>query len=324
MSDGLSFDLRVRLGDFALEAAADIPRDGITVLSGPSGSGKTTLLRAIAGLERRAEGRVSFAGKDWSRLRPEARGIGYVFQETRLFPHLDVAGNLNYGAGRRGVGPAQVGAVIEALDLEKLLTRRPATLSGGEARRVELGRALAAGAQVLLLDEPMTGLERSRKDALIPYVARAVSAFGLPALYVTHSAYEIAALADRVLLLRQGRLVGRRPAPPRLSGRIVEEGGRSMFELAGDRHPLAAQGAPGTRWVIPLGAGYILSTDPPGPGTAELCLPARLVSRDRQAGVRVEVAGQTLTLPRSLPNTGDWREGMTLWLTLPEAKGYPL
>ncbi len=324
MSDGLSFDLHVPYGAFELAAAAEIPRDGITVISGPSGSGKTTLLRAIAGLEPRAEGRVAFAGTDWSALRPEARGIGYVFQETRLFPHLNVAANLNYGARRRGSSPTQVEAVIQALDLKDLLKRGPATLSGGEARRVELGRALAAGPQVLLLDEPLTGLERARKDALIPYIARAVSAFGLPALYVTHSAYEIDALADRVLLLESGRIAGRRPAPPRLTGRIVEVQGRLCVELGDERYPLAVTGAPGSCWVMPLGDSYSLSADPPGRGTADLTLPVRLHSHDPHGGLQIEAAGQRLSVDRSLPANGDWRHGMRLWLTLPNAKGYPV
>ena len=161
MPEGLHFDLSVRYPGFELNAADTIPTAGITVLSGPSGSGKTTLLRAIAGLEPAAERSV---------------------QEARLFPHLTVRQNLDYGARRRGATRAEVEAVIDALDLSALLSREPARLSGGEARRVALGRALASRPRILLMDEPLTGLDRARKADLMPWIARAVAGFGVPAL----------------------------------------------------------------------------------------------------------------------------------------------
>ena len=123
MSDVLGFDIRVEHPDFTLEAAAEVPLTGITALSGPSGSGKTTLLRALAGLEPHTSGHVRFADEDWTGLSPAARGIGYVFQDARLFPHLDVAGNLDYGARRRHTPTGLVEAVIGALDLHPLLRR---------------------------------------------------------------------------------------------------------------------------------------------------------------------------------------------------------
>ena len=285
MSEVLAFDLRVDRPGFSLLAAAEVPLTGITALSGPSGSGKTTLLRAIAGLEPQAQGAVSYAGEDWTGLRASDRGVGYVFQDARLFPHLDVMGNLDYGATRRGTPRDLIDAAIEALDLRPLLHRAPATLSGGETRRVALGRALASAPRILLMDEPLTGLDRARKADLMPYIARAVAGFGVPALYVTHSAGEIGFLADRTLEIAEGRLTGWRDAAPHLLGTVVNTAPGQIELALGDlRLWLTGQGSVAEHWSIPLGQDYLLSVDPPGISSAALCVPVEVVSATPGSG----------------------------------------
>lgn len=225
----LSFDITLRRANFALAAAASIPLQGITAISGPSGAGKTSLVRVIAGLEPAADARIHCDGTDWSHLPPEARQVGVVFQEARLFPHLSVAQNISYGAKRRGVTAARQGEIIEALDLAPLLARRPATLSGGEAKRVALARALACDPKLLLLDEPLAGLDAARADEIIPYIARVTDEFALPALLVSHAPREIAALAERVLRIEGGTCAGWGRAPIKIKARHL---GDQRFELA--------------------------------------------------------------------------------------------
>jgi len=324
VAECLSFDLSVRYADFTLEAAAEVPATGITALSGPSGSGKTTLLRALAGLEPRARGSVSFAGQDWTGHAPAARGIGYVFQDARLFPHLSVARNLAYGAQRRGIGSAQVNAVIRALDLAPLLNRTPATLSGGEARRVALGRALASGPQVLLMDEPLTGLDRARKADLMPYIARAVAGFGVPALYVTHSANEIAFLADRVLWISEGRIAGWGAASPRLTGRVVAaDSGHVELMIGTQRVRIRGHGQIDETWAVPLGQAYLLSSAAPGASNAALVLQGQVGGFDPETGLcDLEIAGQVLAVPLQGLDMRALGPGAPIWLSLPSLAGH--
>lgn len=326
MSEVLGFDLRIAYADFTLEAAAEVPLTGITALSGASGSGKTTLLRAIAGLERGVEGRVEFAGTDWTGLRAEARGIGYVFQDARLFPHLDVAGNLAYGAKRRGTPADQIRAVVEALDLGPLLHRAPETLSGGEARRVALGRALASGPRILLMDEPLAGLDRARKAQLMPYIARAVAGFGVPALYVTHSAVEIGFLADRTLSIAEGRLTGWSPPAPRLIGQVIATApGQIELAFADHRIWLNGQGEVGEIWAIPLGQDYLISADPPGISNAALCLQGAVERAEPGSGeILVQIAGQRINLPWPRNDGAVPQTQAALWLSLPRLAARPV
>ncbi len=321
MSEALAFDIRLAFPGFSLEVAEEVPLQGITALSGPSASGKTTLLRVLAGLERGAEGSVRFAGEDWTRLPPAARGVGYVFQDARLFPHLSVAENLGFGAARRGVPAAQVAAVVEALDLGPLMARRPETLSGGETRRVALGRALASGPRVLFLDEPLTGLDRARKAELIPYIARAVASFGVPALYVTHSAMEITHLADRVLGIEGGRLTGWRPAAPRLTGRVAAVGaGHVTLELAGQAVEVPGSGKVGELWAVAIAEDAVLLAGNPGETSAGLTLEGRMTGfGDGRA--RCALGGAELEIPWS---GGILAEGQPVWLALPSVAGRPL
>lgn len=199
-------DLSVRLGDAVVQiAVADDGDDrGLTVLFGPSGVGKSSVLNMVAGLLRPASGHVRVGGRV---LFDAAAGIdvpvakrrcGYVFQEPRLFPHRRVAQNLRYGMGR---GAPLIGYddSVALLGLGPLLDRWPATLSGGEAKRVAIGRALLSGARFLLMDEPLSSLDRARREEVMTTIERLRDEVRLPILYVTHDADEAERLATRVV-----------------------------------------------------------------------------------------------------------------------------
>jgi molybdate transport system ATP-binding protein len=199
-----------RLGVFDLDLAFEAPLKGVTALVGPSGSGKTTVLRCIAGLER-LEGQLSVAGEVWqgARLfRPAwQRPIGYVFQEASLFAHLPVKENLLYGLKRAGAGNITLADVTDLLGLAPLLERSTARLSGGERQRVAIGRALLSQPKLLLMDEPLSGLDRAAKAEILPYLERLVAADTLPVIYVSHDEAEVERLADRVIRLADGRVI---------------------------------------------------------------------------------------------------------------------
>ncbi|WP_119274153.1 molybdenum ABC transporter ATP-binding protein [Taklimakanibacter deserti] len=208
----LLVDIRVSYGDFTLEVAQEFALSGVTGLFGPSGSGKSTLLRVIAGLETRARGRVLMGSEVWqdesSRVPAERRGVGYVFQDTRLFPHLSVAGNLSYAWRRaKGLNGPGLEEIIAALDLAPLLSRRPSALSGGEKQRVAVGRALLTAPKILLMDEPLAALDDARKAEILPYLERLRDQSRVPILYVSHSVGEVARLAQNMVVLRGGRVL---------------------------------------------------------------------------------------------------------------------
>ncbi len=182
------------------------PTPGVTALFGPSGAGKTTLLLTIAGLRRPRGAQIELDGVRLDRLPPEQRGIGYVFQEGRLFPHMSVDGNLRYGLRRVGQGPVRFDDVVHLLGLAALLARRPATLSGGERQRVAIGRALLAQPRLLLMDEPLSSLDQPRRDEIIPYLARLRSQLRIPIVYASHALEEVIRLADTLVLLDGGRV----------------------------------------------------------------------------------------------------------------------
>ena len=210
----LRANIRFRRDSWVLEAALDTPRSGVTAIYGPSGCGKTTLLRILAGLERGAEGTtICFGDQQWQRdgfvLAPERRGIGYVFQEGRLFPHLRVIGNLDYASRRRfrRRGPG-IDEVCDWLQIQSLLQRWPGQLSGGEQQRVAIARALLNAPQLLLLDEPLTGLDADIREKAMGVLEALHRKLAIPVIIVSHDLDEVMRLADNVLLLRDGKVAG--------------------------------------------------------------------------------------------------------------------
>ena len=217
----LTIDVSLRQQAFDLQVR---DRASVEVLGlfGPSGSGKTSLLETIAGIrtpdagEIRVGDRVLFSSAEGINLPPRERHIGYVPQDALLFPHLDVSGNLDYGVhSRRPLpGVAQLRTtLVEILDLGPLLERRVQKLSGGEKQRVAIARALMTQPAVLLLDEPLAGVDRARRDRILPYVLRIRRDLHVPLIYVTHDQAELNAIADRVLHLEAGRVVTPVAAP---------------------------------------------------------------------------------------------------------------
>ncbi|MBB3139550.1 molybdenum ABC transporter ATP-binding protein [Halomonas organivorans] len=213
--DDLQLTVDKRQGGFRLEASLTLPASGVTALFGPSGSGKTSLLRLIAGLDRPDSGSIRLGHEtltDTRRRRfvpPHRRRLGVVFQEARLFPHYRVRGNLAYGM--RGTARARLDDIVELLGIGHLLERFPATLSGGEARRVAIGRALLSEPRLLLMDEPLTGLDGARKQELLDYIARLARDIDIPIVYVSHETDELIAIADHLVLLEQGRVLAHGP-----------------------------------------------------------------------------------------------------------------
>ncbi len=218
-------DLTIHLSrdGFALQCSETVAGEGITAVFGPSGGGKSTLLRAIAGLVTPDRGRIASGADVWFDTaagvnRPaHERPAGLMFQDLRLFPHLTVEGNLRYAdrrapAGKEGRPDYAMADVIAALDLAPLLGRRVQGLSGGEGQRVALGRTLLTRPRLLLLDEPLSALDRDRKAAILPLIADLPRRFSIPVLYVSHALDEVAQLADRILVLDQGRVAAHGPA----------------------------------------------------------------------------------------------------------------
>jgi molybdate transport system ATP-binding protein len=207
------------LGRFELDAAFTAPARGITALFGPSGCGKTTVLRAIAGLQHLPEGYCAVDGDVWqdgASFRPAyRRPIGYVFQEASLFPHLSVRGNLRYGTRGASVTNEQeeidFDEVVDLLGLTKLLARSPRNLSGGERQRVAVGRALLSRPKLLLMDEPLSALDRLTKEEILPFLERLHDRLSLPVLYVSHDITEVERLADHLVLMEAGRVVAAGP-----------------------------------------------------------------------------------------------------------------
>jgi molybdate transport system ATP-binding protein len=211
----LAFAAEKQLGAFRFAARFETPAAGLLALFGRSGAGKTTLINLLAGLARPDRGRivlndlVLFDSQTGTDLPPERRRIGYVFQEGRLFPHMDVRRNLLYGRRRSAENSRDVSfeEIVRLLGIGHLLARRPSGLSGGERQRVAIGRALLANPRLLLLDEPLAALDGERKAEILPYIERLRDDINLPIVYVSHDPAEIIRLADQVLLLEQGGIV---------------------------------------------------------------------------------------------------------------------
>lgn len=209
----LSVAVRHRLGGFQLDAAFDSP-GGLTVLFGRSGAGKSSLINAIAGLFRPEQARIAVDGEvltDTERgvfVPARRRRIGYVFQEGRLFPHLSVAANIDYGRRMHGLvrDPVETERIVDLLNIGNLLDRRPGKLSGGERQRVAVGRALLMRPRLLVLDEPLASLDETRKREILPYLEKLRDDARVPMVYVSHNGGELARLATSVVLIEAGRV----------------------------------------------------------------------------------------------------------------------
>src|SRR6201995_2378783 len=209
----LQVDVQKQLGEFSLEAAFQ-SEGRVTGLFGASGAGKTSLVNIIAGLMSPDRGTIALDGEvlDDTEKRihvpPHRRRIGYVFQDARLFPHLNVRQNLDYGRrmNRLAEDPAQHKRVVDLLDIGALLDRRPGKLSGGERQRVAFGRALLSKPRLLLLDEPLGALDEGRKLEILPYLVRLRDEAGIPMVYVSHDAAELRQLATQIVMLQSGRI----------------------------------------------------------------------------------------------------------------------
>ncbi len=209
----LRVDIAKQLGEFSLEAS--FASEGrVTGLFGVSGAGKTSLINMIAGLLRPDRGVIALDDEvldDTAKrlhVPPHRRRIGYVFQDARLFPHMNVAENLDYGRRMNGVASdgAQQKRVTDLLDIGHLLDRRPGKLSGGERQRVALGRALLSKPRLLLLDEPLGSLDEGRKIEILPYLVRLRDEANVPMVYVSHDPAELRQLATQIVMLRDGRV----------------------------------------------------------------------------------------------------------------------
>jgi molybdate transport system ATP-binding protein len=209
----LRVDVEKQLGEFSLSASFE-SEGRVTGLFGASGAGKSSLINMIAGLLRPDRGTIVIDGETVDdtaagiHVPTWRRRIGYVFQDARLFPHFNVAQNLDYGRrmNRLAADPAQRTRVIELLDIGALLDRRPGKLSGGERQRVALGRALLSKPRLLLLDEPLGALDEARKLEILPYLVRLRDEANVPMVYVSHDVAELRQLATQIVMLRQGRV----------------------------------------------------------------------------------------------------------------------
>lgn len=209
----LRVDVEKQLGEFSLSAS--FASEGrVTGLFGASGAGKSSLINMIAGLLRPDRGTIVIDGETVDdtaagiHVPTWRRRIGYVFQDARLFPHLNVAQNLDYGRrmNRLAADPVQRTRVVDLLDIGALLDRRPGKLSGGERQRVALGRALLSKPRLLLLDEPLGALDEARKLEILPYLVRLRDEANVPMVYVSHDVAELRQLATQIVMLRQGRV----------------------------------------------------------------------------------------------------------------------
>jgi molybdate transport system ATP-binding protein len=203
-------ELNLESAEFRLQVKFSIPERGILGVFGHSGSGKTTLLRCVAGLEKKVQGSIELGNEVWldesRNLSSQQRNVGYVFQDDRLFPHLTVSENLEYGVRRSSdnIDPLDRDHLHQLLNIGHLQNRMPSQLSGGEAQRVAIGRALLKKPKILLLDEPLSSLDWKRKQEILPYLGKLHEELSIPMLYVSHSLDEVSFLCDHMLVMEQG------------------------------------------------------------------------------------------------------------------------
>jgi len=298
----LQLDLEASWGDFHLRAQLDADLQGVTAVFGPNGSGKTSILSAIAGF-RPGSGNVTLGGEVWQdarTMRPAHRRVGMVFQDGRLFDHLNVADNLKYAARRANRdGPEiQMDQVVAELDLKTLLDRRPGKLAGGERQRVAIARALLTRPRLMLMDEPLAALDRVRKAALLPLIGALPERFGMPVLIVSHQIDEIVQIADGLITVRDGKITDHGPLAamidrmdPAISGRFeagsVLEGKITRIDTG---HAMAAIEVAG----VPLWM--------PNVGGAEIGDPVRLRIRARDVSLATSLI-QGISIRNQIPAT---------------------
>ena len=207
----INIDAVKQLTTFSFEFKQMVPCQGVTAILGVSGAGKSTLINLINGLIKPDQGKISLndvtlvATKQNIFVPPEQRNIGTVFQDALLFPHLRVIKNLTYGA--KNINRQKFDEIINVLNINHLLKRYPAMLSGGEKQRVAIGRALLTNPKLLLMDEPLSALDMPRKKELLSYIDTLVNEFKVPIIYVTHNINEVKRIANYVVILEQGKLL---------------------------------------------------------------------------------------------------------------------
>ena len=314
LSGRLKLDLRGTVGGFSLRAALSAPVGAVTAIFGPSGSGKTTLLRGAAGLTR-LEGTVRAGEEIWQDdarglfLAPHRRRIGFAFQEPVLFAHLLVRENLRYAERRSGLvpapGPLAFDRVVEALGLTRHLDLSPAGLSGGEARRVALARALLAGPGVLFLDEALTGLHQGARRGILRALRSLAAKLGIAVVHVSHDLGEVATVADRIVLLTDGRVHAAGPAEDIFEQ--LDAGDRTARFEAGsllnarvaapsDRHGMAELDLGGQRLRIPAAPGESPAVGTPVRVRVRAREVALALRRPEAVSIRNILAGRVLSL----------------------------
>lgn len=249
---------------FELNVDIQLPAKGITAIFGESGSGKTTLLRCLAGLESDSSAEIRVQGVEWqssnSSIPAHKRRVGYVFQESSLFPHLSVEKNILYGRDRvpTHINTVNYHKIIDLMELKGLLMQYPDQLSGGERQRVAIARALVIEPELLLMDEPLASLDAKRKNEILPYLESLHNSLDVPVLYVTHSIEEVARLADYLVVLNKGKSIASGSLIDVLSSidtsiELGEEAGvvieAELVERDEDWHLLRAEFDGGELWV---------------------------------------------------------------------------
>jgi molybdate transport system ATP-binding protein len=312
----LAVDLSLSQDGFTLKATFEVG-PGITVITGPSGAGKSTLVGTIAGASRPGIASIAMGGSialgdrvffDSSKrafMRPADRRIGYVLQDSLLFPHMDVRRNLLYGQ-RRGAAWS-LADVADILEIAELLDRSPHQLSGGERRRVAIGRALLSNPEILLLDEPLANLDHARRSAILPLIERLRDEFALPIIYVTHAWPEIIRLADTLMVMRGGRIQAMGP----LSDVLAENNDLASMGLDGSVINATIVGHDADKGItaltMPAGPLYIATIDDRPGQTVRLFIGAGDValSLDRPTQVSVQnILSATISTitPRTPPH----------------------
>lgn len=295
MSSEIEIKLKLYRQGFKLDLDLTLPAEGVSVIFGSSGSGKTSLLRCLAGLEKQASGTLVVRGDCWQSpqlfLSTHKRPIGYVFQEASLFDHLNIRKNLQYAQkrahrlGHSNTSSIGLSRVLALLDIEHLLDRMPVNLSGGERQRVAIARALLINPSLLLMDEPLASLDHNRKQEILPYLEQLKSEFQLPIVYVTHSADELARLADHLVILNAGQVVAQ-GKPDELLARLD-----LPFNL-GEETGVVLDGC-----ITELDTQWQLATAKVGSGSL------RLRSQDKAVGdnIRIRVFARDVSLSNEQP-----------------------